>query len=351
MPRGKLSSKRKPAVKRAGRRRTAARGSVRTGTSSTVHRRLVLYPNVKDASWLSTLGWYASIALKIIKLATGVTDDLKAASLTVGAGTVILLGPGDFAAHSPFAVPMEADNTPAYNALRTFQFERAALSTVDITIVPSADLGSRGGMYAACIFPVDGVDAMASDITATELLGRYAYDYDDIIKNPRARMAQVTKPLKLRLNVPPKPHSVRARWDAGVNNFINTYPSCALAVAFSDLAEKEATVSTNYAPNKSLFEIHMRGNLHLYDPAELKTRHEIANDGESNYTSTILTTDAGKSTVKWFDHRFEVEEDLDLRKIPFRVAKEMLVHYGRTDLLPALAAAQVDETSSFDMLT
>lgn len=312
----------------------------------------MLYPNVKAASWLSKLGWYASIALKVIKLATGVSDDLKATSSTIGAGTVMLLGPGDFAAHSPFAVPMKADNSLVYNALRTFQFERAALSSVDITIVPSADLGTRGGMYAACLYPIDGVDAMASDVTAGELLRRYACDYDDIIKNPRARMAQVTKPLKLRLNVAPKPHSVRAKWDNGIDNFFNSYPSCALAVAFSDLAEKEESVDTNYAPNKSLFEIHLRGSLHLYDPAELKVEHQVANDSESNYTSTILATKAGSATVKWFNHRFEAVDDLDLRRIPFPVAKEMLEYYGRTDLLPALVAAHADnDKESFEMLT
>lgn len=67
-------------------------------------------------------------------------------AVPVGAGTVILLGAGDFASCSPFSAEVTGNNDPEVVALKALPFERAQLPHLSLKIVPSVDLGSRGGM-------------------------------------------------------------------------------------------------------------------------------------------------------------------------------------------------------------
>lgn len=357
MPRRKINvSKRKqPSARNIARRFRRKRNSD-PSFKSTVHRRLVLYPNVQDASWLSKLAWYASVALKLFKLAVGVSDDLTVDEAITGSGSVILLGPGDFAAMSPMAVPVKSDakTDNEVKVLKCFPFERAALSRISVRISPSVDLGSRGGMYAAVIVPVDATDAaMASEPypkdestqhTPNNILQRYSCSYDDIIKHPNAKMAPVTRSLSLQLNLAPVYHNIRIIWSDDTG-YVNAYPNCAILIAFSDLASKQSGVDSNYGPNKSLFEIHMTGSLGFKDPGDLITDHESGAQFKSNYTPLVCVTNrTNKNThkaimpyqVSFFDHHFTSDRPIDLRTIPLEVAEEMLAHYGRLDLLPKL---------------
>lgn len=348
MPKGKVNvSRRKQHRNRNIIRRRRQRTSKVSNLSSTVHRRLVLYPNVTDAEWLSKLAWYASVALKLFKLAIGVSDDLMVETATVGSGSVILLGPGDFASLSPMAVPIvttSSDNE--VKMLKAFPFERAALTRVGVRISPSVDLGSRGGMYAAVVLPVDANDsALLFDIDSKKrhLIDRYSCSYDDIIKHPKAKMAPVTKAISFNINLNGTAHNIRVIWNDNLG-YVNAYPNCVIIVAFSDMASKKAAVDSNYGPNKSLFEIHMTGSLSLQDPGDLSSVHEVTSSDASQYTPMVFSTGRANTNgggklpceVAFFEHRFTTYGPLDLRTIPVEIAEGMLRHYGRSDLLPKL---------------
>lgn len=307
-----------------------------------VHRRMVLFPKVTDSAWLEKLSWFASVALKLFALVTGVSDDLKATSANVGSGSVIILGPGDFAAFSPVSVPITSTRTDKeVKCLKAFPYERAALRKVSIRIVPSVDIGERGGMYAACLIPIDAVDStLVGNFQSNMILNRYSANYDDIIKNPRAKMSPVNRSLTLSLRLSGRPSNIRIHWDDS-EGFVNTYPNCALLVAFSDLAAKEATVNSNYSPNKSLFEVHMTGDLEFSEPSEITIQHDSTEASMSCYTPKLSTTSTHNINVKFFDHQFETPDGIvDLRTINQDVAERMLIHYGRHDLIDKLRGAR-----------
>lgn len=339
MPRRNISkSKRINRVKRARSARTRRRPRSSTAKiSTTVHRRMVLFPNVPDATWLHKLTWFASVALQMFKIVVGVTDDLTAESHTVGSGSTIILGPGDFAALSPMAVPVTTTKTDnEVKALKTFPFERAALSEITVRIVPSVDLGSRGGMYAAVLIPIDPIDStMTMETAADQIRSRYSCDYDDIIKNPNAKLSMVTQTISLRLNASSAYHNIRTIW-SDATGYVNAFPTCALCIAFSDMASGVSGIESNYAPNKSLFEVHLRGRLQLAEPSELTLAHDTGSNSKSCYTPKLFTTDSASINYRFFNSRFDAHGDLDLKKIPIPLARSMLQHFDRTDLLPKL---------------
>lgn len=350
MPKQRRNNIKRKRPNNATRRRKRVRARTGTGQMA-VHRRIVLFPKVNDSQWLQKLSWFASVALKLFALVTGVSDDLIASSANVGSGTVIVLGPGDFAAFSPVAIPIvtsKADKEVV--CLKAFPYERASLRTVHIRIVPSVDIGERGGMYAACLIPIDPYDStLVGNFQAKQILDRYSCNYDDIIKNPRARMAPVNKTLTLSLTVNQKPSNIRIHWD-NADGFINTYPSCALLVAFSDLAAKQAAIDSNYAPNKSLFEVHMTGHVLFSEPGEITVKHDSSESSMSCYTPKLSTTNTGNINVRFFDHSFDSKDGtVDLRTIDAFAAKQMLSHFGRLDLLPKLSRER-DTSMEFERL-
>lgn len=337
---------------RATRRRRTNRRSVTTGQNMAVHRRLVLYPKVDDAKWLSGLAWFASVALKLFSLVTSVGDDLIADSAHIGSGTTIILGPGDFAALSPVSVPVSTTRTDKeVVCLKTFPYERAQLRHVTVKIVPSVDMGSRGGMYAACLIPIDPYDStLVGSAQAPQILQRYSCSYDDIIKNPRAKMAPVNRPLSLSLNTGAKPANIRIAWDNTVG-FINTYPACALMVAFSDLASKVGAIDSNYAPNKAVFEVHLTGQMSFCEPGELVVAHNSSESSMSCYTPKLCTSETKSINMRFFDHQFErTDGKLDLRTIDRGVAIKMLKHYDKEHLISKLDEAS-PPASDFEDLT
>lgn len=323
---------------RANRRRLNRRPRRSTGQSMAVHRRLVLFPKVNDSKWLQTLSWFASVALKLFAVVTGVSDDLIATSANIGSGTTIILGPGDFAALAPVSVPITTTKTDKeVICLKTFPFERAKLNRVTVKIVPSVDISDRGGMYAACIIPIDSFDStLVGNFQAQQILDRYSCSYDDIIKNPRAKMAPVNRALSLAISISGPPTNIRIHWDDTLG-FVNTYPCCALMVAFSDLAAKVNTVDSNYAPNKALFEVHLTGNMTFCEPGELTVAHNSSESSMSCYTPKICSTGASSINVQFCGRNFETSDGtIDLKLIDRTVARQIVTYYDRIELLDRL---------------
>lgn len=327
-------------------------GSVQT---TDVHRRLVLYPTSDKAEWLDKLAWFSSVALKLIALVTGISDDLTADTKSTSAGTVIILGPGDFAAFSPFAVPVTSTSTDKeVLALRSFPYERASLPRLSVKIVPSVDQGARGGMYAAVLIKIDPTDAGLILETAKlqkSLLAKYSYDYDTIIKNPKSVLAPVGRPITLSIGGAATPHNIRSNWSDGYG-FVNQYPTYVLCVAYSDLACSDSEIVSQYTPSRSLFEVHLRGVLKLHEPGELVIHHDKTTASQSCYSSKLLTSttkDINTVDVKFFEHTFPCKNGkLDLRTIDPDIARKMLVHFDRLDLIksleiPSLEHLEMDE--------
>lgn len=346
-----VSKRKRNSRRRATHRRRPNNRYNSSGQSMAVHRRLVLFPQVNDSRWLQQLAWFASIALKLFSIVTGISDDLIADSANVGSGTTVILGPGDFAALSPVSVPITTSNTDKeVVCLRAFPFERARLHRVTVKIVPSVDISDRGGMYAACIVPIDQYDStLVGNTSPEQVLNRYSCNYDDIIKNPRAKMAPVNRSLSLQLSINTKPTNIRIHWDNTLG-FVNTYPCCVLTVAFSDLAAKRSSVDSNYAPNKALFEVHLTGQLQFTEPGELTVIHNSSEPSLSCYTPKLSTTNTGNINTRFFDHQFETPDGrVDLRTIDRPVALSMLQHFNRMDLISKLDAAE-SAASDFERL-
>lgn len=319
----------------ARRRNIRRRSSTGNSQRLRVHRRCAVYPKTKDSSWLDKLAWYGSIALRVFKTIYGVKDNLDATTAITGAGTAILLGPGDFAAASIASAQVFTSNDKEVKACRAIPFERCALRRLKIRIVPSVDLGSRGGMYAACIMPVDTVDAnyMQSDI-----INKFSPDFDAIIKNPAARMAQVTEPITLSISRRTRPVDIRVNSWTDDMGWINAYPQYVLVVAYSDLATNSAGSETHYSPSSSLFEVHMTGDINLYEPSEL---HEQADKPgslhESIATMKLVCSDTRNINLKFLDKSWSVPDgNVSLLDLPIDNACQILLHYERPDLIPKL---------------
>lgn len=333
------------------------RNTVRTVAQRlSVLRRLVLFPETNDAGWLSKLSWFASVALKLFATILMVSDDLEASDITTGSGSVLILGPGDFAAFSPYAVPVTTTKTDKeVKCLKSFPFERVNLSSIRVEIIPSADVSVRGGMYAALLIPIDSLDINAMVIDgelSDKVVSKFSADYDDLIKHPRARMGPVTKGLSLSINLPQTPHNIRVYWTKD-KGYMNMFPNCALLVAFSDMAAKQQAVSDGYSPAKSLFEVHLRARLSFYEPSELTISHDYGSDSFSCFTPKILSTqskDINKLThkttrcVRFFDKKYEVEEGkkLSLHDIPYDDAVAMLHHFDKPHLIHKLKAPNIE---------
>lgn len=339
-------------VKRSKRRNHRSAGRRTSIQKLSILRRLVLFPTTSDSTWLSKLSWFASIALKLLSTVIGVTDDLDAVEAITGAGTTLILGAGDFASFSPFASGVKSNvNDKEVVCLKTFPFERTSMHSLHVKIIPSADVSVRGGMYAALLIPIDSVDLSSilssKSTSASEVVARFSSVYDDLIKHPRAKMGPVTSGLELQLSTKAEPHDVRIVWDES-KGFCNMFPSCALLVAFSDLAARQADVTAGYSPAKSLFEVHARAMLGFHEPSELTINHNRTDSSMSCYTPKILSTSSANvnkpvptfRTVCFFDKRYEIEEGktLNLREMPIEDAIRILEFYDRSDLRSRLTS-------------
>lgn len=309
------------------------------------HRRLVLYPNHADATWLSSIAWFSGVALKLLKYVVGINADFTADEKILSSGSAVFIGPGDFAAFSPFA--SSADLTAPdkeVKCLKSFPFERVGLQHISLKIVPSADVSVRGGMYAALLQRIDPVDAenLIDAGKADTLSQKYVSQYEDIIKHPRAKLGPVTSTLKLDMKLDPTPHNIRVHW-CDEKGFTNAFPNCVLLVAFSDMASDKRNVDLGYTPAKALFEVHMVGGLTFHEPSSLPPQQEKTADFLSLYTPKLMTTNSKSintqtehhsdlRTVAFLDRKYEVSGPLSLFDIPRKHAIQMLDYYHKDEL-------------------
>jgi hypothetical protein len=362
MPKSKMS-KRLMKVKKVQRGRK--RANIRQ-----VHRRLVLFPDHKNSDWLKKLQWFTGIVMKLLSVVIGLDKDGYFDDRTTSSGTTLILGPGDFASVSPYAVPVTSDSTDKeVLALKTFSFERTAMHSVHVRIVPTADASVRGGVYAALIIPIDDVDAQFvfadekgedKHKSAELLVQRYSPVYDDILKHPRAKSGAVTSPLTLSIRLRPRYHNIRSTWDDKLG-YINAYPRCALLVGFSDLAASSAISSeANYDPSKCLFEVHLRAGISYGEPSEIVISHPKTSASQSCYTPYVLASNrtdqnkakaALKRTVQYGDFRIETTEPrLHITDVPLKMAKIAISDYKRPELLELLSSADSENEADYQMI-
>lgn len=319
-----------------------------------VRRRLALYPKTEASTWLQDLSWYGSFALKLITALIAVTDDLEGEQITIGAGVTMLLGPGDFAAVSPVASQIYTKSDKEVLALRAIPYERIKLRTVHVRIAPSVEQGSRGGMYAALLIPLDQNDT--ESIGAAEMLARYPSDYDTIIANPRSVLSPVTQSITLRLTLRGPPVDARVYKFDNSKGWLNACPSCVLMVAYSDLANSKEAVADNYAPQRSLFEVHVTGAVDCMDPTPFPTQKEQHEDSDSAVTQKILntfTSNDNSRLVHIFGKSVSIKEDcilengnIDLTKLHPEISRNVLIGFDRVDLLPALQIKSLSSSLS-----
>lgn len=339
MPKSKVTRRAKVSHKR---RRNRRRNTNRGGNRQTlrVHRRLALFPETDSSQWLQKLSWFGSVALKLFSLAIGVSDDLRAESVITSSGSTMILGPGDFATHSAFATAVTSDvSDREVMVLKSFPFERLSMSFLKAKIVPSADIQVRGGMYAALLIKIDSSDAeiILRSGSPGNLLDKYSCKYDDIIKHPMAKMAPVHQPLVVQLAVSSQPRNIRVDWTSSYYGYLNAYPCAALCVAFSDLAASQGQVGSNYTPAKSLFEVHLEGNISFHEPGDLVTKHNETTTSQSASTPKIFSTQSKKLQVDIFGKSYQSDDGyVDLKELPFEEAKGILVQMERLDLMDKL---------------
>lgn len=249
--------------------------------------------------------------MKIISLLTHVERTergLKAAMVTTSAGTVILLGPGDFASHSPFASFYNHDSTDKdMFSLRALPFEKMGLNSLQIRIAPTVDLGKRGGLYAAVLERLDVEDTrnFVDTRAISALVSRFPTDYQDIIKHPRAKLAPVTRTISLSLNGSRAQYDIRAAKSETLG-WVNSVYTHVLCIAFSDMAAVQDAIGDNYSPTHGLFELHMTGKITLSEPSELSltTTNAAPTMSASVVTAKVLTNGTKKLT-KFFHYAHE----------------------------------------------
>jgi hypothetical protein len=324
------------------RRRNRRRHTNRRGNSQSlrVHRRLALFPETDAAGWLQKLTWFGSVALKLFALAIGIGEDLRVETVITASGSTMILGPGDFATHSAFATAVTSSSTDReVTVLKSFPFERYSMTSMKAKIVPSADMQVRGGMYAALLVKIDPIDAetIISSKAPGDLLDKYSCKYDDIIKHPRAKMAPVHSPLNVHLAVKSQPRNIRVDWSSDHFGYVNAYPCAALCVAFSDLAASQNQVSSNYSPAKSLFEVHLEGNIAFHEPGDLVSVHNKTTTSQSACTPKIFSTESTKIQVDIYGKKYQsVDGYVDLKEQSFEDAREILINMQRLDLMDKL---------------
>lgn len=326
---------------RRNRRRATNRANSNIGRGtlvSKVHRRLALFPTSAESKWLTSLSWFASVAMKVISLIVGVEDTpngLRAQMVPTSSGTVILLGPGDFASHSSFA-SFYSYNVNTSDAdmfsLRSLPFERMGLQHLQIKIAPTVDLGKRGGLYAVVLERLDVLDSRASveSNNIQALIKRFPTDYQDIIKHPRAKLSPVTRPVSLSMPGSSQLYDIKARNDVKIG-WVNDIYTHVLCIAFSDLAAVKDAISDNYSPTHGLFEVHMSGTLRLSDPAELTVSQDLKapTDSVSVVTAKIVTNGTGRLT-KFYHHVVEEHPEHHgmLYSYPENLRRDLVNHFG-----------------------
>lgn len=333
------------------RRAPSRRVNRRDGPITKVHRRLAVYPEPPQRGWLDTLAWFGSVAMKLFSIIYNVADDLTAGYAVTNAGVAVVLGASDFSAFTPYGSPNAYKQDREVKALRMLPFERQSLPSVQVKIVPTVDIGSRGGMYASVLVRADQID---QPDWGASYINRFDSDYDTIIKHPRAVLSPVTRTTTLTCTSPDPPRDLRVKWEDGTG-FVNNYPSYVLMVAFSDMAATTPSdVSSQYTAGKSLFEVHLQGNLHLFEPTSMDTTNMNQQKAESCcVTQKLLTTgmrninSASKysiQNVKCYNQSCDVSSEymeggrVDLRHVPLEFGEHVLRSMDREDLLLELRA-------------
>lgn len=195
------------------------------------------------------------------------------------------------------------------------------------------------------LIPADAIDSQ--NLGVYRYCDRFIPSYDTILKHPKAVLAPVTRTIKLQCSSTIAPRDIRVNWSNGTDGFGNMYPSYVLMVAFSDLAASRSGVGSGYAPAKSLFEIHMVGNLKLLEPGEVRPTYS-ENETEASWaTSKLVYTDSKSINVEAFGKAVGVpetaycDEKIDLRHLPLEFGLHVLRAYGRDDLALELRAHKI----------
>lgn len=297
---------------RAAGRKPRRRYSGTVGQVLPVHRRMVMYPKTTASSWLQNLSWFGGVVFKLFTMLSSVSDDLKASLKISAAGSTILFGPGDFAAISPVANKVFTSTDNEVKALRVLPYERGCLTGGTVRIVPSVDVGTRSGMYAAAIVPIDTLSELLA--TTVDWPDRLSPNYDDVLKLPNSVMSPADRPITLRFRSKATAHTLSVHWreaNGTVDGYNNKFSTHALIIAFSSLAAEDNFSNSEYSPSRSLFEVHFSTAIRLFEPIPLPAASEKPNnDVQSVVTMKMNSTDTTSINLSVFGERFEVAADL-----------------------------------------
>lgn len=298
------------------RRRGTSMRRYKTGSihQANISRVITAYPYIKS-DWLAKLTWAGSMALRLYKTISAAafiqSDSLLAdIAVTTNAGQVMLLGPADFASVSPFVISC-FDNDTAKKLTSFITYERMSLPNLSVRIFPCVDVSQRAGMYAAYLQQLDYIND-----TVSIMLERFSAEYEQVVKHPNVKVGPTSKPLNLQISrraVPIAPFIEEgATMSSMPGNYYNRDPWYVLVVAFSDLATKTAGESSAYSQERAAFEIHLKGNLKLYNPSPVNGT-AIANKTiltESMVTERISNLDPTKISYRFYNYRFEADADM-----------------------------------------
>jgi hypothetical protein len=239
------------------------------------------------------LKWFGSIALQLAGVFISASDpnlkkrNVKASFAITGCGTSIAIGPSDLLA---FTAVASASDTPK---VRNCPYEQARIKWVRAHIYPSADLGRRGGFYAAALVPID------RDFEKV-VIEEITHDFELLAMQPGAVVRPITQAISISWS--PTVLEQGMQWtDIGPDsaNSGNLNPTCVLAIAYSDLAIDDKASSTSgsreeYVPSRSLIEIHLEGQVDVRRP------------GLSTIMSALTYSDSTKVRVKDYDSIYSI---------------------------------------------
>lgn len=302
-------------------RKSGALRRFKTGSihEANISRVITAYP-VTKTDWLATLAWAGSMAFRLYKTISRVAtldydSNLADYAVTTNVGQVLLLGPADFAAVSPFVVSC-FDDDAAKKMTSFLTYERMSLPHLSVRIFPCVDVSQRAGMYAAYLQPVDFIND-----TPEVMLDRFSAEYEQVIKHPNVKVGPTSRVLSLEISRRAAPVAPYIEQNKGLStmpgNYVNRDPWYVLVVAFSDLATKTPNDTSVYSQERASFEIHLKGKLILFNPSPVDGDHITKKtvSPESMVSSRICNLDAKFSTYKFYNYKFTVLNDTKIRDL------------------------------------
>lgn len=308
------------------RRRNSARSrnfQLRRYKNGAIHEALIsriitAYPIVND-DWLSKLAWAGSMALKLYKTISINTmldgsAKLEDSSVTTNAGQVLLLGPSDFAAKSPFVISC-FDSDAAKRLTSFLTYERISLPELTVRVFPCVDVSQRAGMFAAYLQPLDYIN---DDVD--NMLCRFSAEYEEVIKHPNVKVGPTSRPMNLKISrraAPIAPCIIEGKEKSSMpGNYYNRDPWYVLVVAFSDLATKMPDTAA-YSTERAAFEIHLKGKLRLFNPSPVlgSLIENKTIDNESMVSERICNLDPKKTSYRFYNIRFDAKNGTKISEL------------------------------------